>query len=64
MKKNNLEVTCKLDRFGYWNSCKSLPKSVNVAAQNITPCYNTDLDTTPSCCGSHTILPWNFTKEL
>ena len=30
MKKNNLEVTCKLGRFGYWNSCKSLPKSVNV----------------------------------
>ena len=32
MKKINLEVTCKRDRFGYWNSCKRLPNFVNVAA--------------------------------
>ena len=32
MKKINLEVTCKRNRFGYWNSCKRLPNFVNVAA--------------------------------
>ena len=32
MKKINLEVTCKLNRFGYWNSCKRLPNFLNVAA--------------------------------
>ena len=32
MKKINLEVTCKLNCFGYWNSCKCLPNFVNVAA--------------------------------
>ena len=26
------EVTCKRDRFGYWNLCKRLPNFVNVAA--------------------------------
>ena len=26
MKKINLEVTCKLSLFVYWNSCKRLPK--------------------------------------
>ena len=26
MKKINLEVMCKRNRFGYWNSCKRLPK--------------------------------------
>ena len=31
-KKINLEVTCKRNRFGYWNSCKRLPNFVNVAA--------------------------------
>ena len=31
-KKKNLEVTCKLNRFSYWNSCKRLPNFVNVAA--------------------------------
>ena len=32
MKKINLEVMCKRDRFGYWNLCKRLPSFVNVAA--------------------------------
>ena len=32
MKKINLEVTCKRNRLGYWNSCKRLPNFVNVAA--------------------------------
>ena len=32
MKKSNLEVPCKRNRFGYWNSCKRLPNFVNVAA--------------------------------
>ena len=32
MKKNNLEVFCKRNRLGYWNSCKRLPNFVNVAA--------------------------------
>ena len=32
MKKINLEVTCKRNRFGYLNSCKRLPSFVNVAA--------------------------------
>ena len=31
-KKFKLEVTCKRNRFGYWNSCKRLPNFVNVAA--------------------------------
>ena len=31
-KKINLEVTCKRNRLGYWNSCKRLPNFVNVAA--------------------------------
>ena len=30
-KKNNLEVSCKGNRFGYSNSCKRLPNFVNVA---------------------------------
>ena len=34
MKKINLEVTCKRNRFGYWNSCKPLPNFINVAALN------------------------------
>ena len=32
MKKSNLEVPCKRNRFGYWNSCKRLPNFINVAA--------------------------------
>ena len=32
MKKINLEVTCKRNRLGYWNSCKRLPNFVNMAA--------------------------------
>ena len=32
MKKSNLEVPCKRNRFGYWNSCKRLPNFVNLAA--------------------------------
>ena len=32
MKKINLEVMCKRNRFGYWNSCKRLPNFLNVAA--------------------------------
>ena len=32
MKKINLPVLCKLDRFGYRNLCKCLPNFVNVAA--------------------------------
>ena len=32
LKKSNLEVPCKRNRFGYWNSCKRLPNFVNVAA--------------------------------
>ena len=32
MKKINLEVTCKRNRFGYWNLCKRLPNFVNVVA--------------------------------
>ena len=32
IKKINLEVTCKRNRFGYWNSCKRLPNFVDVAA--------------------------------
>ena len=36
MKKSNLEVTCKRDRFDYWNSCKRLPNSVNMAALDVT----------------------------
>ena len=31
-KKLNLEVTCKRNRFGYWNLCKCLPNFVHVAA--------------------------------
>ena len=31
-KKISLEVPCKWNRFGYWNSCKRLPNFVNVAA--------------------------------
>ena len=31
-KKSNLEVSCKWNSFGYWNSCKRLPNFVNVAA--------------------------------
>ena len=31
MKKNQ-SVTCKRNRFGYWNSCNRLPNFVNVAA--------------------------------
>ena len=31
-EKINLEVTCKRNRLGYWNSCKRLPNFVNVAA--------------------------------
>ena len=31
-EKKNLEVMCKRNRFGYWNSCKRLPNFVNVAA--------------------------------
>ena len=31
-EKNNLEVTFKRNRFGYWNLCKRLPNFVNVAA--------------------------------
>ena len=30
--KINLEVTCKRNRSGYWNSCKRLPNFVNMAA--------------------------------
>ena len=32
MKKINLEVTFKRNRFGYWNLCKRLPNFLNVAA--------------------------------
>ena len=33
MERNyDLEVTCKQQRFGYWNLCKCLPNFVNVAA--------------------------------
>ena len=32
MKNINLEITCKWNRFGYWNSCKGLPNFLNVAA--------------------------------
>ena len=32
MKKINVEVMCKLNHFGYCNSCKHLPNFVNVAA--------------------------------
>ena len=32
MEKISLEVTCKRNRFGYWQSCKRLPNFVNVAA--------------------------------
>ena len=32
MKKSNLEIPCKRNRFGYWNPCKCLPNFVNVAA--------------------------------
>ena len=32
LKKSNLEVPCKENRLGYWNSCKRLPNFVNVAA--------------------------------
>ena len=32
VKKINLEVTCKRDCFGYWNSCKRLPNFINMAA--------------------------------
>ena len=28
----SLEVMCKRNRFGYWNSCKRLPNFINVAA--------------------------------
>ena len=31
-KTISLEVTCKRNRFGYWNLCKRLPNFVNVAA--------------------------------
>ena len=31
-EKINLEVSCKRNHFGYWNSCKHLPNFVNVAA--------------------------------
>ena len=34
MKKYNLEVMCKLNR--YWNSCKRLPNFVNVTALVLT----------------------------
>ena len=30
--KINLEVTCKLNSFGYWNLCRHLPNFVNMAA--------------------------------
>ena len=36
MEKINLEVTCKRDRFVYWNLCKRLPNFVNVAALLLT----------------------------
>ena len=31
-EKISLEVTCKWNRFSYWNSCKRLPNFVNLAA--------------------------------
>ena len=31
-EKINLEVTCKQNHFGYWNSCKRLPNFLSVAA--------------------------------
>ena len=31
MKKINLDVSCKLNCFGFWNSCKLLQNFVNVA---------------------------------
>ena len=31
-EKINLEVTCKRNHFGYWNSCKCLANFINVAA--------------------------------
>ena len=34
MKKINLEIMCKQNRFDYWNSCKRLPNFVNVTALN------------------------------
>ena len=51
-KENDLEITCKRNCFGYWNSCKRLPNFVTVA----------DLR-----CNSHIVapifLPWDFKKE-
>ena len=32
MKKINLKVTCKQNRFSNWNSCKGLQNFVNMAA--------------------------------
>ena len=31
-EKINLEVSCKWNRFGYWNSCERLPNFLNVAS--------------------------------
>ena len=31
-EKNSMEVLCKWNCFGYWNSCKRLPNFVKVAA--------------------------------
>ena len=39
-KKINLEVVCKRNHFGYWNSCKSLPNFVNVAALSFYSCHS------------------------
>ena len=32
MKKNKSEVSCKLNLFGYWNSCKCLPNFLNMTS--------------------------------
>ena len=40
LKKSNLEVPCKRNRFGYWNSCKRLPNFVNVAALQSKAFFN------------------------
>ena len=41
MKKVNLEVLCKWNRFCYWNSCKSLANFINVAA--LIPALHTNI---------------------
>ena len=55
MKNINLEVTCKRDRFGYWNLCKRLPNFVNVAA--LVGCHAGVLG---SNHGPKIFSPWNY----